>query len=50
MSTIKELVAHAHAAQEQIEFWSQGKVDEMVAAVGWHALQAAEVCGRMAYI
>ena len=42
MSTIKELVARAHAAQEQIEYWSQEQVDEMVAAVGWHALQAAE--------
>ena len=49
MSTIKDLVARAHAAQEQIEFWSQEKVDEMVAAVGWHALQAAEACAQLAY-
>ncbi len=49
MSTIKELVTRAHAAQEQIEFWSQEKVDEMVAAVGWHALQAAEACAQLAY-
>jgi sulfoacetaldehyde dehydrogenase len=49
MSTIKDLVARAHAAQEQIEFWSQEQVDEMVAAVGWHALQAAEACAQLAY-
>ncbi len=49
MSTIKELVARAHAAQEQIEYWSQEQVDEMVAAVGWHALQAAEACAQVAY-
>ena len=49
MSTIKELVTRAHAAQEQIEYWSQEKVDEMVAAVGWHALQAAEECAQVAF-
>lgn len=49
MSVIQELVARAKAAQEQIEFWSQEQVDEMVAAVGWHALQAAEACAQLAY-
>ena len=32
---IKVLVERARAAQEQIEFWSQERVDAMVAAVGW---------------
>lgn len=47
---IKSLVARARAAQEQIEFWSQEKVDEMIAAVGWEAykLEHAEACARKA--
>ena len=49
MSSIDDLVARARAAQEQIEFWSQEQVDEMVAAVGWQAYQAAEPCARLAY-
>jgi len=49
MSLIQELVARASSAQKEIEFWSQEQVDEMVAAVGWHALQAAEECARVAY-
>ena len=49
MSSIDDLVARARAAQEQIEFWSQEQVDEMVAAVGWQAYQAAEACARLAY-
>jgi hypothetical protein len=31
---IKQLIDRARAAQEQIEFWSQEKVDEMVVSVG----------------
>ena len=49
MSSIANLVARARTAQEQIEFWSQEQVDEMVAAVGWQAYQAAEACARLAY-
>ena len=49
MSSIANLVARARTAQEQIEFWSQEQVDEMVAAVGWQAYQAAETCAHMAY-
>ena len=49
MSSIDDLVARARAAQEQIEFWSQEQVDEMVVAVGWQAYQAAEACARLAY-
>ena len=32
---IKKMYAKARKAFEQIEYWSQEKVDEMVAAVGW---------------
>ncbi|GAF77591.1 unnamed protein product, partial [marine sediment metagenome] len=32
---IKKMYAKAKKAFEQIEYWSQEKVDEMVAAVGW---------------
>lgn len=49
MSTIKDLVARSRAAQQQIEFWTQEQVDEMVAAVGWHAYKAAEECAQLAY-
>ncbi len=47
---ILQLIAKARAAQEQIEFWSQEKVDEMVAAVGWEVYQLphAEACARSA--
>ncbi len=47
---IEQLVARARAAQEQIEFWSQERVDEMVAAVGWEAYRKdhAEACARLA--
>ncbi|GAB1433691.1 aldehyde dehydrogenase family protein [Spirochaetota bacterium] len=47
---IDSLVKRARAAQEQIEFWSQEKVDEMVAAVGWevYKLEHAEACARLA--
>jgi sulfoacetaldehyde dehydrogenase len=47
---IRELVARARTAQEQIEFWPQEKVDEMVAAVGWEVYQRphAEACARLA--
>ncbi len=49
-SIIDEMVAKARAAQEQIEFWPQDKVDEMVAAVGWQLYQRehAEACARSA--
>lgn len=51
MSEIMEsLIARARAAQEQIEFWSQERVDEMVAAVGWevYKYEHAQACARMA--
>jgi len=35
VSSIKELIKRAHVAQKTIEYWSQEKVDQMVAAVGW---------------
>jgi len=47
---IQQLVNNARLAQEQIEFWSQERVDEMVAAVGWEAYERshAEICARSA--
>ncbi|TDA66375.1 MAG: aldehyde dehydrogenase family protein [Chloroflexi bacterium] len=47
---IAELVRKARIAQEQIEFWSQERVDEMVAAVGWQLYQRphAEACAESA--
>ncbi|KAF0110606.1 MAG: NAD-dependent aldehyde dehydrogenase [Chloroflexi bacterium] len=47
---IRLYVQKAHEAQAQIEFWSQEKVDEMVAAVGWAAYERshAEACARSA--
>ncbi|MDP2791713.1 MAG: aldehyde dehydrogenase, partial [Rectinemataceae bacterium] len=47
---IKNLVDRARAAQEKIEFWSQERVDEMVAAVGWevYQLEHAKACARLA--
>jgi len=50
MSMIDEMVAKARAAQEQVEFWPQDRVDEMVAAVGWQLYQRehAEACARLA--
>ena len=47
---VLQLVAKARAAQEQIEFWSQEQVDEMVAAVGWELYERshAEACARLA--
>jgi len=47
---IKRLVDQARAAQEEIEFWSQEKVDEMIAAVGWQLYQRphAEACAKLA--
>ena len=36
MSTdVKNMYERATAAFEELEFWPQDKVDEMVAAVGW---------------
>jgi sulfoacetaldehyde dehydrogenase len=32
-------VVRARRAQAEVEFWSQDRVDEMVAAVGWHAYE-----------
>lgn len=46
---IDTLVAKAKAAQKQIEFWDQEKVDEMVAAVGWACYKSAEACAKLAY-
>ncbi len=47
---IAELVRKAHIAQEQVEFWPQERVDEMVAAVGWQLYQRphAEACADLA--
>ena len=47
---LKEMVAKAHAAQREIEFWPQEKVDEMILAVGWESykLETAEACARLA--
>jgi sulfoacetaldehyde dehydrogenase len=47
---IKRLIDRARVAQEEIEFWSQEKVDEMVAAVGWQLYQLthAEACAKLA--
>jgi sulfoacetaldehyde dehydrogenase len=47
---ILQLVAKARAAQEQIEFWSQEQVDEMVTAAGWESFERshAEACARSA--
>lgn len=46
---IKELVQKAHSAQQEIEFWTQEQVDEMVAAVGWQAYIHAEECAHLAF-
>lgn len=49
---IPEMVAKARAAQKVIEYWPQGKVDMMVAAVGWelfkeeNAVKCAELAAR----
>lgn len=47
---IAELVRKARIAQEQIEFWPQERVDELVAAVGWQLYQRphAEACADLA--
>ena len=47
---IAELARKARIAQEQIEFWPQERVDEMVAAVGWQLYQRphAEACAESA--
>ncbi|MHB0988683.1 MAG: aldehyde dehydrogenase family protein [Bellilinea sp.] len=47
---VAELVRKARIAQEQIEFWPQERVDEMVAAVGWQLYQRshAEACAELA--
>ena len=45
---IEELIAKARAAQQQIEFWPQDKVDLMVAAVGWETYKQAEPIARLA--
>lgn len=50
MSIIDELIAKANAAQRQIEYWSQEKVDLMVTAVGWetYKLENAQNIARLA--
>ena len=47
---LQELLARARAAQKEIEFWPQEKVDEMVLAVGWESYkrETAEKAARMA--
>lgn len=47
---IRKLIDRARTAQEEIEFWPQERVDEMVAAVGWQLYQKphAEKCASLA--
>lgn len=45
---IDELLAKAHAAQQEIEFWPQDQVDRMVAAAGWETYKRAEEIARLA--
>ncbi|MCJ7695083.1 MAG: hypothetical protein MUO40_06595, partial [Anaerolineaceae bacterium] len=47
---ITNLVNRARIAQEQIEFWSQEQVDEMVSSVGWQLYKRsnAEACAKLA--
>jgi sulfoacetaldehyde dehydrogenase len=45
---IDELIAKARAAQQQIEFWPQDKVDLIVAAVGWETYKQAEAIAKLA--
>lgn len=45
---IDGLLKKARAAQEEIEFWPQEKVDMMVAAVGWETFKRAEEIARLA--
>jgi len=45
---IDNLIAKAHVAQKQIEFWPQDKVDLMVAAVGWETYKQAEEIAKLA--
>lgn len=40
-AAIQPLVAAARQAQARIEHWDQNRIDETVAAVGWHVLQPA---------
>ena len=48
--TVHDLVARARIAQRVIEHWTQARVDEMVAAVGWavYRREHAEACARLA--
>ncbi len=46
---IRELVDKARRAQNQIEFWDQSRVDEMVSAVGWQSYQGAAECAKLAF-
>ena len=50
LAEIEELYNRARRAFEEIEFWPQEKVDEMVAAVGWEWQQeeAAQELARLA--
>jgi len=47
---IKAMYERARKAFEEVEFWPQEKVDEMVAAVGWEwqKVENAEALARMA--
>jgi len=46
---IEELVVKARKAQQQIEFWDQDRIDEMVSAVGWQCYKGAEECAKLAF-
>lgn len=50
INEIEELYQRARRAFEEIEFWPQEKVDEMVAAVGWEwqKVETAEALARLA--
>ncbi len=49
-ATLPEIVAKARAAQAAVCDWSQERVDEMIAAVGWalYRREHAEACARSA--
>lgn len=47
---LTEMIKKARAAQKIVEYWPQGKVDEMVAAAAWEVYKQenAESCARLA--
>ncbi len=51
MSIIQEKLARARAAQQEVEFWSQEQIDELVAAAGWeiYKKESAVECATLAH-